>query len=80
MARARPHARRRRPSFPTTLLQVTPLPEIAWHLALYAFVTSWVTIVVTSVLGCLFIRWTAASPGLYPSRGLKAALLLYRMT
>ncbi|HKP69608.1 MAG TPA: TraX family protein [Pyrinomonadaceae bacterium] len=53
--------------------------SLVWHLALYAFTTTWVTIVVTSVLGCLFIRFTAASPGLYPSRGLKAALLMYRM-
>ena len=59
--------------------KVTPLFEIVWHLTLYAFITTWVTIVVTSLLGCLFIRWTAASPGLYPSRGLKGALLMYRM-
>jgi hypothetical protein len=48
-------------------------------LAFYAFVTTWLTVVVTSVLGCLFIRFTAGSPGLYPSRGLKGALLMYRM-
>ena len=59
--------------------RVTPLFEIVWHLTLYAFITTWVTIVVTSLLGCLFIRWTAASPGLYPSRGLRGALLMYRM-
>ena len=59
--------------------KVTPLLEIVWHLTLYAFITTWVTVVVTSLLGCLFIRWTAASPGLYPSRGLKGALLMYRM-
>ena len=59
--------------------RVTPLLEIVWHLALYAFITTWVTVVVTSLLGCLFIRCTAASPGLYPSRGLKGALLMYRM-
>ena len=40
----------------------------------------WVTMVVTSLLGCLFIRWTAVSPGLFPSRGLRGALLMYRMT
>jgi non-ribosomal peptide synthetase-like protein len=57
---------------------VTPLSEIVWHLALYAFITTWVVIVVTTFLGCLFIRCTAASPGLYPSRGLRGALLLYR--
>ncbi len=33
----------------------------------------------TSVLGCLFIRCTATAPGLYPSRGLGAAILMYRM-
>ena len=59
--------------------RVTPLFEIVWRLALYSFIVSWVTVVVTSLLGCLFIRWTAVSPGLYPSRGLRGALLLYRM-
>ena len=59
--------------------RVTPLLEIGWHLTLYAFIATWVTIVVTSLLGCLFIRWTAVSPGLYPSRGLRGALLMYRM-
>jgi hypothetical protein len=59
--------------------RVTPLFEIVWGVALYTFITTWVAVVVTSVLSCLFIRWTAASPGLYPSRGLKGALLLYRM-
>jgi len=63
---------------PANYFSVTPLYEIMWHLALYAFATTWLSIVVTSILGCLFIRWTATSPGLYPSRGLKAALLLYR--
>jgi hypothetical protein len=37
-------------------------------------------VVVTSVLTCLFIRWTAFAPGLYAARGLKGALLLYRLT
>ena len=59
--------------------RVTPLFEIVWRVALYTFITTWVAVVVTSMLSCLFIRWTAASPGLYPSRGLKGALLLYRM-
>ena len=59
--------------------EVAPRPEIVWHLGLYAFVTGWVTIVLISVLGCLFIRCTPASPGLYPARGLRAALLLYRV-
>jgi non-ribosomal peptide synthetase-like protein len=59
--------------------KVTPLFEIVWQLTLYTFITTWVALVVTSLLGCLFIRWTAASPGLYPSRGLRGALLMYRM-
>jgi non-ribosomal peptide synthetase-like protein len=63
-----------------TYFRVTPLFEIVWQLTLYAFITTWVVVVVTSVLGCLFIRCTAASPGLYPTRGLKGALLMYRMS
>ena len=59
--------------------KITPLHEIIWHMGLYAFITPWVTVVLISVLGCLFLRCTAASPGLYPSRGLKAALLMYRL-
>jgi non-ribosomal peptide synthetase-like protein len=59
--------------------QVTPLFEIVWRLTFFTFVTAWGAIVVTSVLGCLFIRWTAASPGIYPSRGLRGALLMHRM-
>ena len=58
---------------------MTPPFEIVWRLALYGFVTTWVSAVVTSMLGCLFIRFTAAAPGLYPSHGLRAALLMYRM-
>ena len=60
--------------------QVTPLFQIVWRLTFFTFITTWVTIVVTSLLGCLFIRCTAASPGLYPSRGLRGALLLHRMS
>ncbi|MGB5342741.1 MAG: AMP-binding protein [Thermoanaerobaculia bacterium] len=59
--------------------RITPLPEIVWQMGLYAFITTWVTIVLISVLGCLFLRCTPASPGLYPSRGLRGALLLYRV-
>jgi non-ribosomal peptide synthetase-like protein len=53
--------------------------EIIWPLILCGFVTTWLTIVVTSLLGCIFIRLTAASPGLYPSHGIRGALLMYRM-
>jgi hypothetical protein len=48
-------------------------------MSLYAFVTTWVTILLISLLGCVFLRCTPASPGLYPSRGLKGALILYRV-
>jgi hypothetical protein len=60
--------------------QVAPLSEIALDLALFAFVSGWATTVATGVLQCLFIRWTAFSPGLYASGGLKGALLLYRLS
>ncbi len=59
-------------------LQTTPLGEIVGTTALYVFVTSWVAIVLSSVLLCLFVRWTPSVPGLYPSRSLEGALLLYR--
>ncbi len=59
--------------------KVTPLPEIIWNIGLYTFVTTWCTIVLISVLVCLFLRFTAARPGLYSSRGLMGCLLLYRM-
>ena len=58
---------------------VAPLYEIIGYLTLYTFITVWFTIVVTSLLDCLFIRYTAASPGLYSTRGLSGALVMYRM-
>jgi non-ribosomal peptide synthetase-like protein len=59
--------------------KATPLHEIVWHLGLYTFITTWITVVLISVLVCLFLRYTPASPGLYSSRGLKGSLLLYRL-
>jgi non-ribosomal peptide synthetase-like protein len=59
--------------------RVTPLPEIVWVMGLYAFVTTWAAVVMISVLVCLFLRYTPASPGIYSSRGLRGYLLLYRM-
>jgi len=59
--------------------KMTPLYEIVWQMGLYAFITTWLSVVLVSVQGCLFLRCTPASPGLYPSRGLKGALLMYRM-
>ncbi len=59
--------------------KITPVQEIVWHMGLYAFITTWVSIVLISILGSIFVRLTAASPGLYPTRGLRGALLIYRM-
>jgi len=59
--------------------KATPMHEIIANMGLYAFITTWVTVVLVSVLVCLFLRCTAASPGLYSSRGLEGALLLYRV-
>ena len=60
-------------------LSVTPLYKIIGCLVPYTFITAWLTIVVTSLLGCLFIRYTAAPPGLHSARGFSGALLMYRM-
>jgi len=62
-----------------TDLGLKSLFQIVGPLTLDAFITTWVTVVVTSLLACLFIRFTASSPGLYPSRGLRGALLMYRV-
>ena len=59
--------------------KLAPLPEIVWQMSLYTFVTTWVTVVLISILVCLFIRYTPASPGLYSSRGFKGALLLFKL-
>ena len=59
--------------------KMAPLREIIWQMSLYTFVTTWVTIVLISVLVCLFLRYTPASPGLYNPRGLKGSLLLYKL-
>jgi hypothetical protein len=59
--------------------RVTPLPEIVWNMSLYTFVTTWAAVLIISVLVCLFLRYTPASPGIYSSRGLRGYLLLYRM-
>jgi len=59
--------------------KVAPLHEVIWQMSLYTFVTTWVSIVLVSVLICLFLRYTPASPGLYSSRGLKGSMLLYKL-
>ena len=61
-------------SAPADYFEVAPRLEIVWHIGLYAFVTTWVTIVLISVLGCLFIRCTSASPGLYSDARAQGAL------
>jgi hypothetical protein len=53
--------------------------EIVWQMSLYTFFTTWVTIVLISILVCLFLRYTPASPGLYSSRGFKGSLLLFKL-
>ena len=58
---------------------ITPLYEIVARLALGTFVTAWLTIVVTSLLSCLFIRFTATSQSLHSTHGLRGALLMYRI-
>lgn len=65
---------------PSDYFSTTPLHIIFGQLAAYAFVTMWVVTVVTSVLESLFIRFTATSPGIFGSRGLKASLLMYRVS
>lgn len=69
----------RRPEVATDYFQVTPFAQFVWHMGLYAVATTLVSLVLVSVLGCLFLRWTASMPGLYPVRGLRGAFLLYRM-
>jgi len=59
--------------------RVTPLPDIVWSMSLYTFVTTWAAVLIISVLVCLFLRYTPASPGIYSTRGLRGYLLLYRM-
>jgi non-ribosomal peptide synthetase-like protein len=63
----------------SSYFSVAPLYEIIGYLTLSTFITAWLTILVTSLLACLFIRYTAASPGLHSTCGLSGALLMYRM-
>jgi len=59
--------------------KVTPLTDIIWNMSLYTFVTTWAAVLLISLLVCLFLRCTPASPGIYSSRGFRGCLLLYRM-
>lgn len=59
--------------------KLTPLLEMIWHLSLYAFTTAWVSIVLVSLLTCLFLRFSSFSPGVIPTRSLRGFLLLYRI-
>ncbi|MGI9401472.1 MAG: hypothetical protein ACR2O0_09475, partial [Rhizobiaceae bacterium] len=56
-----------------------PLLDTVWQLGIYTFVTTWLTLVVIAVLTCLFIRFTAATPGIYATGGLRGSLHLYRV-
>jgi len=62
----------------SNFFSVTPLYAIIGYLTLYTFITAWLTIVITSLLSCLFIRCTPASRVLHNAHGLSAALLMYR--
>ena len=68
----------RETNFAGQYFKIMPLHEIAWHIGFYAFVSTWVTVVLISVLVCLFLRLSPASPGLYSTRSLKGYFLLYR--
>jgi non-ribosomal peptide synthetase-like protein len=59
--------------------KLTPLNEIVWNLSLYAFISTWLAVVLISLLVCLFLRYTPAAPGIYSTRGLRGYLLLYRL-
>jgi non-ribosomal peptide synthetase-like protein len=65
---------------PANYFTTAPIHEIFGHLAIYAFATMWLILVLTSLLACLFIRFTATTPGIYASHGLRAALLMYRIS
>ncbi|MGI9364316.1 MAG: AMP-binding protein, partial [Rhizobiaceae bacterium] len=60
-------------------VQTDTLSLAVLQLFAFAMATSWLTVVSVSVLVCLFLRITPMRPGLYPTRGLAAAFLLYRM-
>jgi len=59
------------------LSDLPPGPLLGW-LAVYAVVTTWLGVVLTSLIGCLFLRLTRRGPGLLPLGGLAASLLFYR--
>jgi len=59
--------------------KTTPILEIVGYASLYTFITAWGTVVLVSLMICLFVRCTPAAPGLYSSRGIRGALLLYRL-
>jgi hypothetical protein len=48
---------------------VTSLFQIAWPLTLDAFITTWVTLVVTSLLACLLSASLPYRPGYTPRAG-----------
>lgn len=56
---------------------VPPARLLGW-LALYAMVTTWLTVVAASLVGCMFLRLTRRLPGLVPVGSLAASLQFYR--
>jgi len=50
-----------------------------WEFAVLGFAAAWVTLVLTSVLTCLFLRLTPTHPRLLASSSLAGSLVLYRL-
>jgi len=67
------------PGVASSYFEVTPIGEIVWNMGLYTFNATLGSVVLTSVLSCIFLRFSAYSPGIYPLRSLKGAILLYRV-
>jgi non-ribosomal peptide synthetase-like protein len=50
-----------------------------WEFAVLGFASAWVTLVLTSVLSCLFLRLTRTHPRMLAANSLAGALVLYRL-
>ena len=59
-------------------LRTVPPGVLLAGLAAYAVVTTWLSVVVTSVVGCLFLRLTRTQPGIRPLGSLAATVQFAR--
>ena len=59
-------------------LRTVPPGVLLAGLAAYAVVTTWLSVVVTSVVGCLFLRLTRTQPGILPLGSLAATVQFAR--